>query len=563
MRRAVSLTRVSSLSRRPRQVVDTAGGNGEYVVNRTAIAASLLLSAVLVGVPAAVYTLWPTLFVGEQQQKDTRPLLVTVQQEVNRAPPPPADTAMLEAIREKQARETEARAVQRRNATRRRVRARRESQRSGLRHLSSDDLAVTPPADSPAVVDDLETAASDAAPTPTRLLHDEAELLVHLRENVPELRVDDDGAWSKKLFASRSARSAELGDLLDSSKLRKLVSSRADLAGLPFRWDKDCKIDGERRETLRAVSKEITALNPRGRTLVGTGSLSHSADPAFYRFQQLLDWLHDSKKWSSPEHVPALEQTLQIEGESIVLSLVDAFLKIEGKQAAQALARRALYDVSPEVRTRAIEVLRSRNPQNFQGQLMSGLRYPWGAVAVNAADALVELQLEDAVPELVEMLEQPEPTAPHRDEQGRWVVRELVKVNHMRNCTLCHAPATDDSPTSINGFVPTPGKSLPAAYYGARSGNFVRADVTYLRQDFSLMESVEKARPWPKLQRFDFLVRTRLLTEDESAQREAEQASSEQPSQHREALLYALRGLTGKDGGEDPQRWRELLGLVE
>ena len=42
-------------------------------------------------------------------------------------------------------------------------------------------------------------------------------------------------------------------------------------------------------------------------------------------------------------------------------------------------------------------------------------------------------------------------------------------------------------------------------------------DVTYLRQDFSAMLPVAEAHPWPEMQRFDFPVRERNVTEDEAA----------------------------------------------
>ena len=55
---------------------------------------------------------------------------------------------------------------------------------------------------------------------------------------------------------------------------------------------------------------------------------------------------------------------------------------------------------------------------------------------------------------------------------------------------------------------PPPGGPTSPQYYDG-DGIFVRADVTYLRQDFSVMQSVENPGKWPALQRFDFLVRIR------------------------------------------------------
>ena len=92
----------------------------------------------------------------------------------------------------------------------------------------------------------------------------------------------------------------------------------------------------------------------------------------------------------------------------------------------------------------------------------------------------------------------------------------------------------------------------------------VRIDVTYLRQDFSQLQAVENARPWPAMQRFDFLVRTRELTADEASEyrRLLKREPGVLPPNHRAALM-ALRELTGKDAAPTAQAWRELLDLSD
>ena len=75
----------------------------------------------------------------------------------------------------------------------------------------------------------------------------------------------------------------------------------------------------------------------------------------------------------------------------------------------------------------------------------------------------------------------------------------------------------------VSGTVPPPGHELPSASpeskggYGSSSRELqIRADVTYLRQDFSLVQLVPNADPWPEMQRFDFLVRTRVVNAEEA-----------------------------------------------
>ena len=101
---------------------------------------------------------------------------------------------------------------------------------------------------------------------------------------------------------------------------------------------------------------------------------------------------------------------------------------------------------------------------------------------------------------------------------------------------------------------------------------FVRADITYLKQDFSAMLPMAKHEipvpvvrslfvdiraPWPSVQRFDFLVRERPATPRDvldSAQRK--QAG---PTPHQEALFFALRELTDDDPGSTVTAWKKHL----
>src|SRR5262249_58727615 len=96
--------------------------------------------------------------------------------------------------------------------------------------------------------------------------------------------------------------------------------------------------------------------------------------------------------------------------------------------------------------------------------------------------------------------------------QKTWMVAEMVRVNHLSNCLMCHAPskATTDL---VRGRIPDPSKPLPplSQYYEDNNGIFVRADVTYLKQDFSVIQPVERPGQWPQMQRFDYIVRARRV----------------------------------------------------
>ena len=151
------------------------------------------------------------------------------------------------------------------------------------------------------------------------------------------------------------------------------------------------------------------------------------------------------------------------------------------------------------------------------------------------------------------MLDLPDPSAPTLNEQKKWVKAELVKVNHLRNCLLCHS-ASFSAEDLVRGPIPTPGQPLPRVYYDRVRGDAVRADVTYLRQDFSLIEAVKDHGPWPLGQRFDYFVRSRELTELEVADMVASDAFPPPSYPQRAAVARALEKLAGSDGGRPIQK---------
>jgi HEAT repeat protein len=225
-------------------------------------------------------------------------------------------------------------------------------------------------------------------------------------------------------------------------------------------------------------------------------------------------------------------------------------------------------DLSPEVREAAARALKDRPPQDYQDFLLEGLQYPWPPVADHAAEALAMLQCRDSIPKLAQLLQRPEPDAPSTVKVGKRVYRvagELVRVNHLGNCLLCHAPSSTKADL-VRGAVPTPGQPLPApvtmpqGYEGG--GTFIRADITYLRQHFSVMHAVPNPGAWPTYQRYDYLVRLRPLGPNEVTLRTQSQTERRTFPQ-REAILFALRELTGRDLGPSPENWKALLPAEE
>jgi hypothetical protein len=251
--------------------------------------------------------------------------------------------------------------------------------------------------------------------------------------------------------------------------------------------------------------------------------------------------------------------------------LVKYLASVPHVEATRALARLALFSPEPELREAALMALKVRREKDYTSILLMGLRYPWPEVARRAAEAVVEMERTDLLPELVALLDEPDPRLPQvkkQDGKDVYTAAHLVRVNHLRNCMLCHAAAQ-----SVKGFVdgltapvPVPGNPLPPLfkyYHQSIPSESVRVDVTYLRQDFSLLQKVPDAKPWPTLQRFDYLVRTVTLTKEQAKTYETKllAASADSPSPYRAAALAALRALTGKDAGTTAAAWRKALKL--
>ncbi len=411
--------------------------------------------------------------------------------------------------------------------------------------------------------------------------------------------------------------------------LKALVGQRPDLAGLPFAMGDACRIQGERsRQLTRAVATVRGALQPMTSQVFapppsgfapqsppppvpqGAGPPPTVAVPAQsgtpvvaavppteVAFLQRVseEPVTPGKFWDqyaracaqedmqiSPvdraqqEHVllariAALMQVLAPETPALRLGLVKYLAATSHVEATRALARLAIFSEEDEVRQAAVVALKVRRERDYTDTLLESFRYPWPPVAQRGADALVKLERTDLVPQLVDVLDQPDPRAPVVkvvEDQRVHQVRELVRLNHHRSCLLCHAPGNTStvSPDTLTAAVPTPSDPLPALSEGYQTTSpdvLVRVDVTYLRQDFSVLQPVADAHPWPEMQRFDFLVRTRELTEQEAAdyRRKLTAAEPGRLSPYHRAALAALRELTGRDTAPTAEAWRRLLNL--
>jgi hypothetical protein len=353
-------------------------------------------------------------------------------------------------------------------------------------------------------------------------------------------------------------------------KVNDLLLKKARSEGLPLRTGSACRVDLETAKTMGHIST----------TLRRHGFVSNPVRGTPGRVDELKSWCEETKVEKYPGGASTLLQMLQVEDEPCRLVLVHELAKLSNNPAASAaLARMAMFDLSGDVRQACVAVLKQRPAQSYRQELLRGLRYTWAPAADRAAEALVALGDKPAIPSLVKLLDKPDPTLPVLDPRTKsHTVNELVRINHMRNCYLCHAASQAPTPLEMStagkassstkkliayeepcrGLVPRAGRAIPVAYYADRTGgDFVRADVTYLHQDFSVPQQVGNAYPWPEMQRYDYLVRSRKATSDEVELLELQSAQTSYPQ--RNAVLYALRKLTGQELGETTEAWQSYL----
>jgi hypothetical protein len=383
--------------------------------------------------------------------------------------------------------------------------------------------------------------------------------------NVPELRLlnddevkkvrEDEKAKERQITAiDRVHRRAkeEKGLLAYNVNLRlhQAIKRGAVRAGLELDFGPSCQLPQTTATEVATLSKELRDMGfvtvPGVRRNNGGGT-------------EFQTWCDQHRLERLKGTVPTLTQMLQIEDEPTRLLLVRELTRIHNAASTVELTMRALADLSPAVRRAALAGLEHRDSSDYLPMLLRALRYPWPPLADHAAVALRTLKPQEAVAPLVHLLDLPSPSKPvFNTTTGQYTVREMVRLNHLRNCLLCHAPSANKFDGLVRGLVPTPGQRLPRLYYDGQSGDFVRADITFLHQDFSVNLPEINAAPWPKEQRFDFVTRLRTMTPNEVVLLPAVSANYPQ----RDAVLYALRGLTGKDGGDSSAIWRELLGLI-
>lgn len=476
--------------------------------------------------------------------------------------------------------------------------------------FAPQQLAGPPPHQRHTFTFDSSTPANKLMPTPPKARPMAGPLTSDDLAKVPEVEFELETAGvhpaeAAKQAAHQLAKINHLNAKKTDAFMAALLESRPDLAGLPFVMGDDCRTDPKRGMHFQAAVTTVrTAMGggifgggftgggfgqmpggfggaggmpmpPNGPPLGGPGPGTPAPFWTTYpALCQQQDAARPATDKAGGEHatvarVAALMQMLAPESVEMRAGLVKYLAGVSHVEATKALARLAIFTPEDDIRTAATDALKVRRERDYTAVLVAGLRYPYPAVAKRAAEAIVKTGRTDLVPELVKVLDEADPRLP-RDRGGKPVVREMVRVNHHRNCMMCHAPGTSAGiqSTVFTAEVPLQGQSLlpPSQGYSRTTPHpdlLVRLDVTYLRQDFSVMLPVTDAAPWPEMQRYDFIVRERALSTHERETFHATLGLKEDGAvtPYHKAALAALRDLTGKDAAPTADAWRKLLKL--
>jgi hypothetical protein len=354
-----------------------------------------------------------------------------------------------------------------------------------------------------------------------------------------------------------------------------ILAERADLKTLPYRRGYAKRIDANAAQELRDLGQELHLLLERFAPRTGQ---QRTSTVLLSQFMDLETRDGKVSAWLRPEAVPTLQQILGHEDLPVRLLLVDLLSRIDGRAASLALAQHAVFDLSADVREAAIRALDRRPREQYRSALVSAFRYPWAPAADHAGEALSALKDIGAAPLLVALLKERDPAVPVMRNEHLWK-REVVRLGHFDNCLACHPPALTDRdpvPGIVPGFALVEGNcgravvaTSPSTASASKQSDYsdlkgaasllVRGDITYLRQDFSIQQPVQLQSGKT---RFDYLVRFRPLTTKESNEWKA---LKNRPTDYeqREAVLFALRELTGQDAGPTTEAWQTLYPTSE
>lgn len=272
---------------------------------------------------------------------------------------------------------------------------------------------------------------------------------------VPEVMLEAAAQATTEEWRGRKARVAaaalHLNDKEEDGFLKAVLAARPDLAGVPFTMGSACRTTGERAKAFKEAAESVRSQKAAALLAAEGAGPDAGADKReqFYRV-----------------HMAVVSQVMPAEDAAGQVALVRALASVPRPEATRELARVAVFSTHEAARSAALEALAVRREADCTDVLAAGLRYPWPAVAANAARAIAKLKRADLIPQLRAVLAAPDPRGPRTEVVGgrrQTVAHELVRVNHLRNCLLCHAPAERGKTPAeaLVAEIPVPTESIP------------------------------------------------------------------------------------------------------
>ncbi|HEV3236092.1 MAG TPA: HEAT repeat domain-containing protein [Gemmataceae bacterium] len=453
----------------------------------------------------------------------------------------------------------------------------------------------------------------------------DAQIVVKRRQKKSEEELRKELAWVPEIGLGTSAQAimeswkGYIGEALRDANQNErgvnlfgvgpITANRPDLGGLPFRQGNACRIKPSEATVLADLAPKLRLYLIAAAPMDLDGH--RTKNPVLLRETLRNEMRGKRPAWLRYEAIPSMLQLMMPEDTSIRMLLVDMLAEIPEKQATVALAQRAIFDLSPDVRDAALTALKKRNVDDYRSILLNGTSYVWAPVADHAAEAIIALNVRDneSIGRLIQQLDEPSPSSVQILRNRGGFQREVVRAAHLTNCLLCHPPSANLSegvlaedpvvtiPTSatvgtsssiIKGTQititggPFLGPRYP--YEGApltiqkssstsRTDNpitataqtplIVRGDITYVRQDYSaFLPVLQPGTTLPAHMRFDFFVRTKWMPEKKARELKTK-LDGQTTYPQRESVLFALRELTGQDAGQTSEAWLKLFPRAE
>jgi hypothetical protein len=409
----------------------------------------------------------------------------------------------------------------------------------------------------------------------------EEDLRKQLSE-MTEIGLGRRGSKVAQTYASNVKRNAVTLNPPTLPDATALLNVCPDLRTLPIRTGPDCQLSPAAAGTLEVLARKL-----RLHLTVTAPPAADGSRPGMTVLQKnlRLEKRGQRPEWLRAEAIPTLTQLLMAEDSNARRMLVDMLAEIADPRATKVLAQRAVFDLDPAVREAAVAALKGRPVEDYQPFLLKTLRYPWAPPAQHAAEALAALETRDAVATLVTLLKLPDPGGPQVIDKSRATMPEVVRANHLQNCLMCHAPAwtMNDPVLALDPWATRIDRQLLEQIVGPKTAQrllctpggydnpstpgrvpvVIRADITFLRQDFSVkLPVVKPPNPLVPEQRFDFMVRNRPLSTPEKGLLKT-WAEDHPDYPQRDAVLFALCELTGKDPGRTTEAWQKLFPRAE